>query len=404
MVRFDSVGTRRRGGSAQPHCPHAPTCVGCPYFGTPYGEQLGRKQARVERAFADHAPSLSVQVEKPVGSAKLFGYRNQVKLVARRIRGKVVLGVYKPGTHDVVDAARCPVHDTLIERALQVVIRVADDEGVPIYDERTRVGWLRYVMIRSSWLRRTTQIVPVVNDRSWSGESGFIRRLQKARGVGSVVLNVNNTLGNTILSEHFIACTRHDALMERVGSLRFKFRPGSFIQANLRAARRAYAKVCELAALGSDDIAVDLYCGVGLISLHLACSGARVHGVEYSRAALRDASENLKVNGIHNARFRAGAADQVFGDVVSDLPRLDVVTLNPPRKGAAFELLKKIAAAAPSRIVYMSCNPETLARDVQILSHRGYRAERVYPFDFLPQSDHIECVTLLQRIREATGE
>lgn len=378
-------------------CPHAPLCVGCPYIGTAYGEQLERKRQRVVDAMAANAPSLRVAVEKPARAVRLFGYRNQVKLVARRVRGSLVLGVYKPGTHEVVDVSRCPVHDALVARALEVVRHAVEFEDVPIYDERTREGWLRYVAVRSSWMRKTTQVVPVVRDRLWSGEHRFVERLRRARGVGSVVLNVNDTPGNTIFGEQFVAATRYDALVERVGGLKLKFHAGSFVQANLSAARRAYAKVVELAAVADDQVAVDLYCGVGAISLSLAASAKFVLGIEASPSAVRDAIENTRLNGVHNARFRAGEAAEILPGLVAEMPRVDVVTLNPPRKGATAEILAAIVALAPRRVVYMSCNPETLARDLERLAAAGYATSTIHPFDFLPQTDHVECVAVAVR-------
>jgi len=362
-----------------------------------YGEQLERKRQRVVDAFAAHAPSLRVAVEKPMRAVRLFGYRNQVKLVARQVRGKFVLGVYKPGTHDVVDVSQCPVHDALVARALEVVRHAVEFEGVPIYDEGTREGWLRYVAVRSSWMRKTTQVVPVVRDRRWQGERRFVERLRRARGVGSVVLNVNDTPGNTIFGEQFVAGTKYDALVERVGGLKLKFHAGSFVQANLSAARRAYAKVIELAAVSADEIAVDLYCGVGAISLSLATTAKFVLGIEASPSSVRDAIENTRLNGVHNARFRAGEAAEILPGLSSELPRVDVVTLNPPRKGASEDVLAAIVALAPRRIVYMSCNPETLARDLERLSAAGYSTTSVHPFDFLPQTDHVECVAAAER-------
>ena len=389
-------GDSQRAGPVD--CPHAPLCVGCPYIGTAYGEQLARKRQRVVEAMAAAAPSLRVEVEKPVRAVRLFGYRNQVKLVARHSAGRLLLGVYRPGTHQVVDVSRCPVHDALVARALDCVRQAVERENVPIYDEHSREGWLRYIAVRSSWLRKTTQVVPVVRDRRWPGERRFVERLRRARGIGSVVLNVNDTTGNTIFGESFVAATRHDALIERVGGLKLKFHPGSFVQANLSAARRAYAKVVELARAGPQDVVVDLYCGVGAISLSLAATAKFVLGIESSPSAVRDAVENTRLNGVHNARFRAGEAAELLPGLAAELPRVDVVTLNPPRKGADEAVLAAIVALAPRRIVYMSCNPETLARDLERLSAAGYAAATVHPFDFLPQTDHVECLAAADRV------
>lgn len=330
-------------------------------------------------------------------AVRLFGYRNQVKLVARRAADRLLLGVYRPGSHRVVDVSHCPVHDPLVARALEILKRAIEREKVPIYDERDRSGWLRYVAVRSSWLRRTTQVVAVVRDRRWPGERRFVEHLRRARGIGSVVLNVNDTAGNTIFAETFIAAAGDQRLFERVGGLKLIFRPGSFMQANLGAARRAYARVVELAAVGADEVAVDLYCGVGAVSLALAATAKFVMGIESSASAVRDAVDNSRLNGVHNVRFRAGAVAELLPRVAAELPRIDVVTLNPPRKGADEAVLAAIAAMAPRRIVYLSCNPDTLARDLDRLHAAGFATTTIQPFDFLPQTDHVECLAVVER-------
>lgn len=378
-------------------CPHAPRCVGCPYYGSPYGEQLARKRRRVEEALAAAAPSLRVVVAPPVHAVRLFGYRNQVKLVARRAGARLLLGVYAPGTHQVVDVSRCPVHDPLVARALEAVQRTIERETVPIYDERSREGWLRYVAVRSTWMRRTTQVTAVVRDRRWPGERRFVERLRRSRGVGSVVLNVNDTTGNTIFGATFIAAAGDERVIERVGGWQLIYRPGSFMQANLGAARRAYVRVVELAAAGAGDVVVDLYSGVGAIALSLAASAKFVLGIEASPSAVRDAVENTRLNGVHNARFRAGAVAETLRELRAELPHADVVTLNPPRKGAGAEVIAAIAAMSPRRVVYMSCDPDSLAADLEHLAAAGYRTDIVYPFDFLPQTDHVECIAVAER-------
>ncbi len=366
-------------------------------MGIRYGEQLERKRLRVRHSIERLAPSLDVEVARPIGSQRVFGYRNQVKLVARRSERGLVLGVYKPGTHEVVDASHCSVHDQLVQRALEVVGGAVEREQVPIYDEDERTGWLRYVAVRSSWMRRTTQVVLVVRDRSWRGEAKLIRRLRESRGVGSVVLNENDTKGNTIFGQTFVPMTRYDALVERVGVLQLKFHAGSFVQANLSAARRAYETVTKLAAASGEDTVVDLFCGVGAISLLLGVSAANVFGIESSESSILDARENTRINGFHNVRFRVAGALEGLRQLRAELPKIDVVTLNPPRKGATSELLDEIVGAAPRRIVYMSCDPDTLARDLEALAHSGYRTTTVQPFDFLPQTEHIETVALVTR-------
>ncbi len=382
-----------------PTCPHAPDCVGCPLFGLPYGEQLRRKHRQVTAAFAAYPRLADVVVPAPIGSPRLFGYRNQAKLVARRTRRGLLLGIYRPGTHEVVDISACPVHDPRITAALRQIRQGLDDLAAPVYEERSGSGWLRYVVVRSSAWRRAVELILVVRDRAWAGERALVRRLRGARGVASVVLNVNPSPGNAIFGTQFIAMPTDAALLERVGALSLRSRAGDFLQANLGVARRVYDCVARFADPAPEETAVDLYAGVGAISFRLAARAKFVLGVEASARAVIDAKLNIRLNGFHNVRFAAAPAAEGLAKAHATLGRVDLITLNPPRQGADAATRAAIVAAAPRRIVYVSCAPSTLARDLDWFVAHGMRAVAVQPYDMLPQTEHVECVALLH-----TGE
>lgn len=378
-------------------CPHFPDCVPCPLSGIAYGEQLRVKHRRVVEHFAAHPGVAGIAVPAVVGSPRVFGYRNHAKLVARRARRGVLLGVYRPGTHQVVDVSGCPVHQDPIPAVLASLRRELEVAAVPTYDERTASGWLRYVVVRSSAWKREAQVLLVVRDRSWPGEPGLVQRLGRVRGVASVVLNLNPSPGNVIFGDRFVSVWGEPALIERVGGLRLKSSPGAFLQANLAAARRVYERVGAWAAAQPEEVAVDLYAGVGAISFHLAAMAERVVGIEASATAVRDARQNVRLNGYHNVRFVAAPAAQGLALVAGEEPRIDVIALNPPRKGADSATREALCAAAPTRIVYVSCDPVTLARDLDWLVARGYRVTALQPFDLFPQTEHVEVVALLRR-------
>lgn len=370
-------------------------------IGTAYGEQLRRKEAHVRDAFGRHAELHAVAVEPIVGSPRAFGYRNQAKLVARRTRRELLLGVYRPGTHHVVDISGCAVHHPIIAVVLRAVRGVIERLAIPTYDERGATGWLRYVVVRASLAQKTAQVIVVAPGRNPRHERELAQALRRARYVRSVVLNLNPTAGNVILGPRFIALTAETALIERVGPVRLKSHAGAFLQANIQAARRLYERVLAWAEPTAEDTAVDLYAGVGVISFYLAARARRVYGIEESEIAVRDAKENIRLNGFHNVRFFAGRTADVLPGLARDIGAIDLLSLNPPRKGADAATRDAILACAPRRIVYVSCDATTLARDLAWFAVHGYATARVQPFDLLPQTEHVECVALLTRAAPA---
>ena len=361
----------------------------------PYTEQQMRKQERVQRAL-DTYPALAALTPEPlVPAPRVFGWRNLVKLVARGGRRGLRLGVYRPGTHRLADIRRCAAHHPLANAVLARVAGALERLRVPTYDERTHTGWLRYVLVRVGAERRA-QLVLVARDRSYEGLRALARELARIPGVASLVLNLNPDVGNAIWGSEFETLAGSDTLSDRVCGLELASRAGAFVQGNLGAARRAYAEVLREADARPGERALDLYCGVGALSLALARAGARVTGVEESPRAVEDARSNAKRHGL-DARFLAGDAGGVLAELLRDGERAELVTLNPPRRGAAPAVRSALAELAPSRIVYLSCDPETLARDLADLTGRGYRTERVQPYDFLPHTEHVEAVAVLKR-------
>jgi 23S rRNA (uracil1939-C5)-methyltransferase len=378
-------------------CPHYPHCVGCALIGQPYTLQLERKRRIVSEAVAGHPALRGLEVPEVIGSPRAFGYRNQAKLVARSSRHGLLLGIYRPGSHEVVDITQCPVHDPLITRALERVAREIERRALPIYDERTGRGLVRHVVVRvSNWARRV-QIILVTRERALPDARGLARALLRLNGVQSVVQNVNPDPGNVIFGHTFVMLGGTSDLMERVGFLKLKSRAGSFLQANIPVARKVYERVLEWAAPTPEDNVVDLHCGAGAISFYLATAAARVVGIESAPLAVLDAKTNIRLNGFHNVRFHEGTAQDLLPAVARPLEHVDVVSLNPPRKGADEATREAIVDCGPRRVVYVSCDPKTLARDLSWFAARRYRTVRIQPFDMLPQTEHVECVALLER-------
>jgi len=374
-------------------CPHYPECVGCALIGTPYGEQLRRKRELVRAALLRYPSLAALEIPDVIGSPRAFGYRNQVKLVTRRARRGLLLGIYRPGSHQVVDIRQCPVHHPLIPQVLEAVARVVEHHQLPTYDERTQTGTLRYVVVRVSTWAKTAQVILVTRDPVLPHARDIVRALLRVRGVRSIVHNINAAPGNVILGPTYVPLTRETALTERVDFLKLETHAGAFLQANIPVARKLYRQALEWAAPAPHHRCVDLYCGAGALTFYLATAAQHVAGIEESPVAIVDAKRNVRLNGFHNVRFYRGPVAETLPEVAQ--PQLDIITLNPPRKGADVATRTAIVACRPARIVYISCDPATLARDLDWFAGHGYQPAQVQPFDLLPQTDHVECVASL---------
>jgi 23S rRNA (uracil1939-C5)-methyltransferase len=384
-------------------CAHFPLCIGCPLVGEPYTAQLEAKGERLRAALAAHPELADVRVEAPAGSPAAFGYRNQAKLVFRsRLvrptgRREVLLGVYKPGTHSVLPADACIVHHRLLQAVLRDLRTTVEQLGMPIYDERNRTGALRYALVRASTARSEVHLTLVSAVADPPGLDELVRRLRRNhRALSAAFLCVNPTPGNAILSDDVRVLFGRPALIERFGDLDLEGRPDAFLQANSAVAARIYATARRWLAPAADDVAVDLYCGVGALALHVAPDVAAVVGIESQAAAIASAVANARRCGASNARFVVAPAEdapRVLAE--AGVERVTLATVNPPRKGMSEPVLATLADLAPRRIAYVSCDPVTLARDLALLARHGYRTTRVRAFDMMPQTPHVEAVALL---------
>jgi 23S rRNA (uracil1939-C5)-methyltransferase len=326
-----------------------------------------------------------------------FGYRNQAKLVLRRSGAGVLAGLYAPGTHRVVDARACAVHHPAINRVVAATVELLDHAGTSIYDERSRRGALRYLVVRHSVWQRQTQLVFVAAEQP-AGLGTLLRTLRRrCRTLASVVLNLNETPGNVIFGSRWIGLGGAEAIVERMGGLKLQARAGSFSQANPWIAGRLYRTIEHWVGGRGGETLVDLYGGIGAIALTLAPSMQRVYAIEESGIATGDARSNARRNGIGNLRAVAGPVEQMLPQLRQNLGTADVVTMNPPRSGVPAATLADVAALRPRAVAYLSCDVASLARDLAQLAAHGYRTVRIQPADMLPQTEHVECLALAVR-------
>lgn len=379
-------------------CPHYPNCVGCPFIDLPYPEQLLKKHRMLSQLVAAYSSLRHLDVPAVIPSPRRLRYRARVKLVVRQSRHAILAGLYFPGTHRVADISSCPLHPEPVNQ----VIRQLKDEtrrlGIMSYDETTDRGDLRYLDARYSFWRKELVLTLVTRHSAFPKGEDLARSLKKRFPyIAGVVQNVNEEPGNVIWGKRSRTLAGRDTTMERIGPFKLKLPVGVFSQANPAVASRVYEGVYGLASLTGKENALDLYCGIGPISLYLARSARVVWGVDESPLSIATAKQNARLNGVHNCRFFEGGIAEIVQDATTKLGRIDLVVLNPPRKGIQADALAALLSCSPPRMIYVSCNPVTLTRDLDKLSDEGYRTVGMQPFDMFPQTDQVETVALIER-------
>ena len=391
---------RRQGavGDYEARCPHYPNCIGCPFINLPYPEQLARKRRLIVQAFAAFPSLAGVEIPPVVPAPQRLGYRARVKLVVRRHRGEIAAGLYAPQSHRVIDISSCPVHPRPVNEVVHYLKKKVQELGIAPYDERDDSGDLRYLDLRYSFARRELSVTLITRHTVLPDGTQLARALQRRfPSIVGVIQNVNERRDNVIWGDSFRTLAGRDTIMERIGDLKLVFPPGVFSQANPFTARKLYEWVCETVALKGGETVMDLYCGVGPISLYLAVAARQVWAVDDSTLSITTAKQNARRNGRGNCRFIAGDVAETVAQISQNLPRLDLMVLNPPRKGVQPAAMEAILATGAPKIVYVSCEPKSLARDLERMSSAGYNLRQVQPFDMFPQTDQVETVAKLEK-------
>ena len=381
-----------------PPCPHYPHCIGCPFIDVPYPEQLLRKRDIVARALAVYPTLAHLEVPSVIASPHRLGYRARVKLVVRSTRGEIATGLYVPGSHRVIDISSCPVHPRPVNQVARYLKAKLFELRIAPYDERNDSGQLRHLDFRYSFARHELSVTLVTRHREFPQGMALARSLsRKFSFITGVIQNINEQRGNVIWGDRYQLLSGRDSLLEQIGGLSFGFPAGVFSQANPSTAKKLYDIVVEMAALSGRENVVDLYCGVGPISIHLAGASRLVWGIDDGSLSIDTAKQNARRNGIANCRFVEGDVGEKIAETHKTLGRVDRIVLNPPRKGVQPGAMDAILAVKAPKIIYVSCEPTSLARDLDKLVTRGYRIVRLQPLDMFPQTEQVENVVLLQR-------
>ena len=379
-------------------CPHYPNCIGCPLSHVPYPEQLLKKRGIVTGALAAYPSLVRTEVPPVTAAPHRLGYRARIKLVVRNSRGEIATGLYVPGTHRVIDISSCPVHPRPVNQVVQYLKKKILELGIEPYDERDDSGQLRYLDFRYSFAQRELSVTLVTRHRDFPQGGALARSLsRKFSFINGVIQNVNQQRGNVIWGDQYRTISGRDTLLEQVGPLSLGFPAGVFSQANPSTAKRLYDTIVEISELRGMETVVDLYCGVGPISLYLAGSARLVWGIDDSVLSVDTAKQNARRNGVSNCRFFEGDVAEKLLEAKKMLGQIDLIVLNPPRKGVQPAAMEATLAVHAPKLIYVSCNPNSLARDLDKLVGQHYRIRRLQPFDMFPQTEQVETVVLLEK-------
>ncbi len=379
----------------EPDCPHYPACGGCDFRHISYAEELDAKRQRVEDALR-RIGGTEIPVEEILSSPLVDGYRNKSQFP---VSSEGRAGFFRSRSHDVVPALDCRLQTPQANAAAEAVEAYLQEFSVPAYDEKTRTGLLRHIYTRTNREGRMV-VCLVVNGQALPEEDALVRRIRTAcpETVG-IVLNQNTQDTNVVLGTDFRTLWGSDVLEDTLCGLQFQLSVPSFYQVNRMQAERLYEKAVEFAGLTGRETVLDLYCGIGTISLVMARHAKQVLGVEVVPEAVQDAEENARRNGIQNVQFWCGDAGEAAARCVREKLQPEVIVVDPPRKGLSENAVDAVAAMRPGRIVYVSCDPGTLARDVRRFSTLGFAPVRCAAADLFPRTRHVETVCLLSKLR-----
>ena len=406
-IRIEKVGKTWASGKMteilekSPHrvnrsCPVGKLCGGCEFQHMDYEAELSLKAERVRQAL-NRLAGENLEAVPITGAPSLTGYRNKAIYPVAAQKGRAYAGFFRSGTHQVVEHPHCEILPEETQQVKDLVMDYVNQYRVTVYDESAHKGLLRHIFVRRGAVSGEILVCLIVNGRKLPHVPELIKRLQTVPGFRTLVLGVNTKPGNAVLGEEFISLYGPGYMEDTLCGLTFRLSPRSFYQVNHAQAERLYEAAISLGQIQKTDLVLDLYCGVGTITLAMAGAAGKVIGVEVVEQAVEDARENARGNGIENAEFFAADAGKAALELENQGLRPDVVVVDPPRKGLNADAIQAIAKMSPRRLVYVSCDPATLARDIALLKNHGYRLNSAQAFDLFPRCAHVESVALLQR-------
>ncbi len=375
-------------------CPVAKLCGGCDFWHMDYEEECRLKAERVRQAL-NRIGGEAIENLPIMGAPSLTGYRNKAVYPVGCKDGKAYAGFFRAGTHQIVENEGCLILFPQADQVKNAVIRHANRFHIPVYDETTHQGLLRHIFVRRGWISGELLVNLTVNGRKYPHFRELIEILREIPGFSTLVLSVNQKPGNSVLGDEEIVLYGPGYIEDTLCGLSFRLSARSFYQVNHPQAEKLYETAIRQAGITKEDLVLDLYCGVGTITLCMARAAKKVIGVEVVEAAVRDARENALRNGIENAEFFCADAGKAALTLEKEGILPDVVVVDPPRKGLNADAIEALSRMAPRKIVYVSCDPATLARDVALLKEKGYHILSAQAADLFPRCAHVESIVCL---------
>lgn len=374
-------------------------CGGCQIQELDYQKQLDVKTNEVKQVISRIGKLDDVVIHDTLGMEHPFRYRNKAQFPIQKKDNMPVIGFYKKKSHDLISTDECIIQHEVNDKIIKIIKTYIRAYNVSIYDEKTHKGLLRHLVTKVGFTTGEVMIVLVANGKKlpYLKELASVLK-ENIPGFKTLVVNVNTQKTNVILGKENIVAYGDGMIRDYIGELVFEISPLSFFQVNPLQTEVLYNKALEYANLGENDTVFDIYCGIGTISLFLAQKAKKVYGIEIVEDAIKDAKRNAKINNMDNVEFYVGKAEEVVPKMYEEGKRANVVVVDPPRKGCDEKVLDTIVSMEPDRVVYVSCNPSTLARDLAYLNERGYKCHEIQPVDMFPHSVHVENVAWLSRV------
>ena len=380
-------------------CPVAKLCGGCDFWHMDSAEECAMKASRVTAAL-NRIGGEALETVPILEAPTCHGYRNKAQYPVAQKKGRAFAGFFRAGTHTVVENERCLILPREADGVKNAVIGHMNRYRIPAYDEESHTGLVRHIYVRRGAVSGQVLVCIVANGERLPHVPELVEQLQKIPGFATLVLSVNTRRGNGVLGEVFHTLYGPGYIEDTLCGLTFRLSPRSFYQVNHHQAQRLYEAAISLAQITKTDTVLDLYCGVGTITLAMAGAAGRVIGVEVVEQAVADARDNARRNGITNAEFFCGDAGAAALELEKQGIRPDVVVVDPPRKGLNGECIEALSKMQPRRIVYVSCDPATLARDVALLKQRGFALENALAADLFPRCAHVESIVCLSKLAD----
>jgi len=384
-------------------CEISRKCGGCQFMELEYSRELEYKADKVRNNIERIGKVYEFDFCDIIGMDDPSHYRNKSQYpVGLDNKGHIVTGFYAGRTHDIIPNKNCAIGSDVDAKILEAVVDYMIAGKLHPYDEKKHTGLVRHVLIREGKQTGQIMVCVVINSDNLPNSKDLIERLTKIKGVCSISINVNKKDTNVILGDETYSVYGEMFIEDYIGDVKFRISPQSFFQVNPLQTLKLYQKVLEFAGISPEDVVFDLYCGVGTISLFLAKSAKKVYGVEIVPQAIQDAWKNAAINNINNVDFRVGKAEEIVPKMYEEGINADVVVVDPPRKGCDDVLLNTIVSMNPKRLVYVSCDSATLARDINFLTQYGFHLQKVQPVDMFPRTVHVETVCLLSNRKPDT--